>query len=236
MYYILEENILLSKDILNICYKYAEKYNLHLIRFLRFNGDKITNFEKYTKNKLLYQPEISKQIFYGKNELQQTDYYINNKFIDKKVYINALNVINKYYLSFFMIYMEDQIMNFFIFILAKSFYFLRKIGYYHIKNSMSITMNGDKIMNLRIKYIYFYLAIIVNYTKNTKYEKDIANLLITKIIRTFHTGQHLTLSKLREDLYFYNNVINLCSNSKFIEKENKNILQRFKKDALKKIV
>ena len=100
---------------------------------------------------------------------------------------------------------------------------------------MSITMNGDKIMNLRIKYIYYYLAIIFNYTKNTKYEKDIANLLITKIIRTFHTGQHLTLSKLREDLYFYNNVINLCSNSKFIAKENKNILQRFKNDVFKKI-
>jgi hypothetical protein len=91
-------------------------------------------------------------------------------------------------------------------------------------------------MNFNKQIIYFYLAIIFNNTKNTKYEKDVANLLITKIIRTFHIGQHLTLSKLREDLYFYNNVINLCSNSKFISTENKNILQRFKNDVFKKIV
>ena len=125
--------------------------------------------------------------------------------------------------------MEDQLMNYFIHIIAKSFYFLKKIGYYYIKNSISITMNGYKILNLRIKYIYIFLAIVFNYTKNTKYQKDISNLLITKIIRTFHTGQKLSITKLRENFYYYNNIINLCINSKFITRENKNILQKFKK-------
>lgn len=152
---------ILSKDILNICYKYAEKYHFNLIRFKHFNGDKVKSFNPDdNNNKLIYQPALSTIIFYGSNELQQTDYYINNKFIEKKIYIKALNIINRYYLSLYMIYMEDQIMNYFLHITAKSFYFLKKIGYYYIKNSISITMNGYKIINLRILLIFLLLKLL----------------------------------------------------------------------------
>ena len=227
---------ILSKDILKACYKYAEKYNFHLIRFKQFIGEKYTKFNQNIVNKQINQPKISTLIFYEGNELQQTDYYINNKFINKKVYIKALNIINKFYLSIYMIYMEDQIMNYFIYIASKSFYFLNKIGYYYIINSISITNNSYKIIDLRIKYIYIYLSIIFIYTKNTKYEKDISNLLITKIIRLFHTGQKLSLSNIRKDFFYYNNIINLCINSKFITKENKKILKKFKNFILKKSI
>ena len=91
---------ILSKDILNTCYNFAEKFNYEIMKFAFYKGNGIIAFDKYVNkygNKLIYQPELSTNIFYGNNELETMDYNIYNKFIKKEVYIKSLNILIHYY-------------------------------------------------------------------------------------------------------------------------------------------
>ena len=83
---------IISKSILSICYKYAEKYNYDIIKFnIKFNNGIIN------QNNLIYelgdikQPELSTNLFYLNNELLRRDFAICNKLIKKETYIISLN-------------------------------------------------------------------------------------------------------------------------------------------------
>ena len=97
-------------------------------------------------------------------------------------------------------------MNYILLTCAKSFYFSKKIGYYYLKNEMSMTKNKNKISKIRIKFIIIYLKIIFEYSKNTKYEKDMFNYLFTIL----------------------NNNFNIYLNCRFITNENKYYFHYFK--------
>ena len=134
----------LTKNILKICYKYSEKYNYEMIRFNMYTMyGKITMNEqiKNIEDRPVYQPELSTYIFYGNNELEKIDYHICNKFIRKEAYIRAINSINKNYLNMYVIYRDDSMINYLLYRVSKSFYFLKVIGYYYFINSLSVTNN-----------------------------------------------------------------------------------------------
>ena len=156
--------IVLSKNILDICFKYAEKYNFDMIRFNMYIGNKKLNLEKMIKNlqnKAIYQPELSTLTFYGNNELSLIDFTICNKFIKREVFIKALNSLNNFYLKIYITYSEDTIINFILYRISKSFIFLNKIGYYYIKNNLSITNNLFKKSKIKIQFIFILLNTIV---------------------------------------------------------------------------
>ena len=122
---------------------------------------------------------------------------------------------------------EDQIINYILLKNAKSLYFLNHIGYYYFLNSMSICKQPSKIIKNKTLFKFIYLKFIFEYSKNTKYEKDIGNYLITKSLQLF---------KLRFDNNNYNffyNIINMYLASKFLSNSNKNILINIKKSLLK---
>ena len=196
----LDPDDIITKNILNICYKYSEKYKYEMISFDIYNGEGHINLNKYSKEfkkNLLNQPEISYNIFYLNNELEITDYNIYNKFIKKEVYIKSLNSLNNFYSNIYMILMEDQIMSYILHRKAKSFYFLKLIGYYYNSNSISITKNEFKFNKMREIFIFIYLKFIFEYSKNTKYEKDIANFLFTVFYKHYKVEKELssTISK-----------------------------------------
>ena len=72
---------------------------------------------------------------------------------------------------------------------------------------------------------FFHLKIILKYSKNIKYEKDMANLLLNKLNNYLIIVQKL-LNK--EDFHFYYNIINKYLNCTFITNENKYMLNKFK--------
>ena len=225
---------ILSKNILSICYKYAQKYKYEIIRFNMYTGNgKITLNEilKNIENGPIYQPNLISYLFYGNNELDKIDYHICNKLIKTEVYIRAINSINNYYLNMYIIYRDDSIINYMIYRTAKSFYFIKRIGYYYIINSLSVTNNLFPKSNLRIKFAFILLKIIFEYSKNTKYEKDMFNFLFTIFEKKFNIGQKL--SAFAHNTQFFYNIIDIYIKSKFITKENKYILQNFK-EILKK--
>jgi glycosyltransferase involved in cell wall biosynthesis len=151
---------IISKDIIRICYKYGEKYHYDIIRFNMYLGNrKILDKNFVKKSKPIYQPELSTYIFYENDELEQIDYFVANKFIKKKVYIESLNSLNKFYFYMYMTSMEDNLMNYLLHRTAKSFFFLKKIGYMYKRTSES-TSKKKYIPKIKLKYKFIYLKLI----------------------------------------------------------------------------
>ena len=218
---------IISKNILNFCFKYAKKYNYEIIKFNQYLGHKNLLFNKVInqlENRAIYQPELSSYIFYGKNELQIIDSSLSNKFIKKEVYIRGINYLIKYYLNMFIINMEDSMMNFILQKEAKSLYFLKKIGYYYIKNSQSITKSLFKKSRLQQQFLFVYLKLVYEYSKNNKIEKDIFNLLFTNFSKELSKSTF----PFNNNINFYSELIKIFLKCKFISRENNIILKDFK--------
>ena len=149
---------------------------------------------------------------------------LHNKFIKREVYIKSLNILTKYYLNMYIIYMEDRIINFIIYKIAQSFFYIKKIGYFYLRNNISITKNEDKKIDLKLKFIFIYLKLIFDYTTNTKYDKDNANINFRKVYKFIFKN----LSKLKDNSNLFNNIINIYLKSPYITDENKYMLKYFK--------
>lgn len=229
---------ILSHNILNLCYLLMEKYNYDMIRYNTYLGEEklyygeILDKLKYTP---IFQPELSTYMYYGNNnELEMIDGFIHNKFMKREVFIKALNDLNdKNYLNNYILYLDDQIMNHVLYRTAKSFFFLRKIGYYYLPNSISITKNLMKYNELRLKFIFIYLKIAFEYSKNTKYERDMANIVLTILTRNFNVQRQL--SAITDEYYFYYDILNMYLDNLYITDENKYMLQDFKYEVERKI-
>ena len=227
---------ILYKNILNICYKFAEKYNYEIIRFNLYLGKKKIHFEKLVQiigYKIVFQKELSTYSFYATQELKVVDLNVSNKLIKKEAYIRVINYLNNIYLNLYMIYMEDALINVILHRVAKSLKNLNIIGYDYIKHSESITNNLEKINQLKIQYAFIFLKVLLEYTKKNKYEKDIANLILTSLNRRFNFIYLLSISTI--NLKYYYNIITRYINCKFISRENKIILNQYKDIIEKKI-
>jgi glycosyltransferase involved in cell wall biosynthesis len=233
---------IINKNILNFCYRYAEKYNYEIIRYKMYKGNGITtSFNEANKinnqleEKEINQPELSSYMFYGNVELQIIDYYIHNKFFKKEIFVKALSSLNNFYFNMYITLWEDTIVSFIIYRTAKSFFFLKKIGYYYVKNSQSITKNILKTSEFRIIFIFLFLKFVFENSKNSKYEKDMANLLFTELNQNHNIGYRLSSPFFKRYYNFLKNIINMYLNCKFISKNNKIILLTFKKILEKKL-
>ena len=198
---------------------------------IRFNLlDKSTNnvfFDFYVNNldsRVICQPELSVYLFYGIGYLEQIDFNLSNKFIKRLAYIRALNIMNKYYLNQYMTNFEDGIMNYILYRTVNSFYFLKKIGYYYIRNSESITIKPMLNYDNNMKFIFLQLQLVLENTKNNQYEKDMANSLLKR----FHNMIKDNFILIKKDFKFYLDIINHYLNCKFINEENKYFLNIIK--------
>ena len=223
---------ILSKNIITTCYKLAEEFKYEMIRFNMYMGkikgkDTIDYSWIELEDRPVYQPELSTYLFYGNNnELQVVDSYINNKFLLREVYLKAINSLSEEYLNMFIIYLEDSMMNYILYRTAKSLYFIKKVGYYYTQNSQSINHNLFKMTELRLKFTFVFFKLILEYSKNTKYEKDMANLLFTNLNKNFNVGSKL--SAWNEDFTYFNDIVNAYLHNMYITDENKYILEDFK--------
>ena len=221
---------ILSKNNLNILFNFAEKHNYELIRYNLYLKDEKITFKAIVENleiKPIYQPELSTYLFYGNNELQTIDCYISNKFIKRAVYIKVLNSIKNISLNLYMTFMEDSLINFLLYRTANSYFFLKKIEYYYIKNSYSITNNLYKISDLRIQFIFIYIQILFEYSKNNKFEKDMINVLFTNVIRRFNIRQNMKTNNniFNFNYNFFLTIIKKFFNNKYIYDDIKPILK-----------
>lgn len=232
----LDPDDIISKNILNICYKLSEKNEYEMIRFNSYHRDGFIINNKFSENfrkKFSRQPETSYIIFYLNNELERTDYSIVNKFIKKEVYIKSLNSLNNFYSNMYMIFMEDQFINYILHRTCKSFYFLKTIGYYYRRNTISITKNLLKYNKIIQISIFIYFKVLFEYSKNSKYEKDMANYLFTSFDKRFNFEKDFSFTTTNNNLKFYYEILNMYNNCKFISNANKNIIKKLKDQIYK---
>ena len=233
---IIDPDDIISKNILSMCYKYCEKYNYEMIRFNMYTATgkfTLDNIINQLNTFPIYQPDLSFYLFYGKKELEKIDYHIVNKFIKKEVYVKAINSIDNYYLNMHIIYRDDSIINYILYRISKSYIFIKKIGYYYGINSLGVTKNLFSRTDLRIKFAFVFLNIVFEYSKNTKYEKDMFNFLFTNFKKKF-SPFHIFSALTRNPKYYYD-FINEYLSCKFVTKENKIILKSFQKIIKNKI-
>ena len=218
---------IISRNILKICYKYAEKYNYELIRFNTYKGNNIVNFnDTFIKKKLIYQPELSTYIFNEKDKFEIIDFWVSNKFIKKETYIRALNSLkNNNFIYSYIKNAEDVMMNFILHRIAKSLFKISNIGYYHIKNSQSLSNTLFPETKLKIKFSLILLKLIFDYSKNTKKEKDMTHNFYP-IFKFLNIPNQISL--IKKHFNFYKNFIKTFIKCKFISIENKKILESFK--------
>lgn len=223
---------ILSSDILNQCLMIAEEKDYDMIRFNTYLGNKnifMYNNIKYLINKAIYQPELSSYIFYGLGYLKIIDPMISNKFIKRDILIKTLNFISIYYLIRNMIFYEDTLINFILYKVSKSYYYLKNIGYFYISNLNSSTMSynkNEKNMNRLLNSLFLFLKFIFDYTKNNKYEKDMGNEVIEKekkIILSLKSIKNL------KNFKFFEKIINLYLGNKYIRLSTKNMFTKLKK-------
>ena len=222
----LDPDDLFSNDILINGYIMAKKYDYDFIRFNLYEGNNNINFNFVIKNlisKPIYQPELNLYLFYGLGKLKEIDFFITNKIIKKNIFIKALNSINKYYLNQFMIDCEDGLINFFIYKISNSYYLMKKIGYFYIKNHKSITKECENNFKKRIKSNFLYLKFIFQYTKNNRIEKNIANFIFFDIY-SHNKDIFINIFKEIKEIEFYKEIIELYLNCKFISLNLKKIL------------
>ena len=219
---------ILTQDILDICYHYSKNNNYEIIRYNLFDQRENDIFYNSIVNKLdsrrIEQPELFYYLFYGIGKLKQIDFNLANKFIKREAYIRALNSINSFYLKQYMINFEDGIMNYILYKTSKSYYFLKNIGYFYIRNNQSITINQNINYNNRLKFIFLYLKLVFETTKNNKIEKNISILVFKWLLNLIKEG----IKSITKDINFFFDIINKYLKCRFIDNHTKNILKQLK--------
>ena len=222
---------ILEQGCLKYFYNFAKKNDYEMIRFNIYIGNRhiYTNYHiKLLKSIPIYQPQLSTYLFYSLNILRQTDYNISNKFVKREALIKALNYF--FFDKFlFMTYFEDGVLNYFLYKVSKSFYLKKKIGYYYIINKDSITTK--KKDNLNVKFTFYYLKYVFEYSKNTKYEKDMSNALFKRIAIRRNINNRIL--KINKDFNFYLDIIDEFLENEFISINNKKYLRITKANVLK---
>ena len=224
---------IISQDILKFSYKYAVENGYEIVRFLTYDGGGAIGYERFLdklKDKPIYQPELSTYLFYATNNLEINDLSINNKLIKRGAYIKALNELNSFYFNMYITNYEDRIINYLIHRKAKSFYFLKKIGYRYLRNSESITNQTFKLSEQRINFIFKYIKFLFEYTKNIKREKDIVNIVLTILNKRKNSMEsHISFMNFNSNWNFYYDIINMFLDNEFISEENKVIFKDLKR-------
>ena len=217
---------ILSNNILNISYIMAKKNNYDIIRFNLYLGHKIIFMNEIINDIIsepIYQPRLSTYIFYGKGHLELIDVCISNKLVKNEIYFKAINSINSYFLNQYMINWEDGLINFMLYKNANSFFYLKNIGYYYIRNNQSVTKTYKQNIEKAIKNAFLYLKFIFIYTKNVKYEKDITNCIFHNVLSDINI---IYFNNITKEFQFYYEIINLYLDNQYFSSSDKNILNR----------
>ena len=123
-----------------------------------------------------------------------------------------------------MITGEDGLINYLFYRTVKSLYFINKIGYYYISNNKSIST--AKFSDIKLRSIFYNIKLIFEYSKNNKYEKDMANAYIYKFLLNKENNQLKQI--INNDCEFYNEIIKIYLDCEFISIENKIKLKNIK--------
>ena len=183
---------IIASNILEKCYYVAKRYNFEFIRFnLYSDRNFVFSFipDKISCN-IINQPDLRVHLIYGLGYENIIDGIISNKFISKELFVKSLDSIKKY-LNKKMIYFEDGLMNFSLYLNAKSLYLLRSIGYYYITNFNSTSLNVN--VDSYYQCLFLFLFYVYKNTKNTILEKNMSFYLLQNYVADNNVFNKITI-------------------------------------------
>ena len=116
-----------------------------------------------------------------------------------------------------MIFYEDTLINFMLYKIVKSCFFLNNVGYLYISNPKSSTkafVENNIYTNKLLNSLFLFLNFIFQNTKNNKYEKNMINAVIEKEFEVILTPN--LFRKININFFFFENIINSFIQNKYI--------------------
>jgi glycosyltransferase involved in cell wall biosynthesis len=228
------DDMLINPYLFEELFKYHLKYNLDMIEFTVYHnkeGEKkiffpiFHHFNHYHnfKKAIIYQPELSKILFYIPNTQNYTSLIcrtIWNKLIRKAILNFTLKYVEKFFHNIYLITADDTALNILNFHFANNYSNINIPGYlYNIRNNSMSRINNQKKHDIMVSYNYLlYFNFFYNYLK--EFKKDL-NILLYDLKLGFHVL--FTFRKLNETKYIKKTI-------NFFYKINKeNISLNFKK-------
>ena len=223
------DDLFVNPNIFQICLKQALTNDIDIIEFSGFESDfnlfKLNNtipktplYLRYKKyNETIRQPQLSQYLYrkLGNYNYKLIDGFLWGKCIKSKVIRDALKIIGPKIYKMKLNYGEDRLINFVLFKVAKSFKFIKEIGYIYNKNN-----NSNSITHLNLTYNNCHdelvnIFFMFNFTKNT-YESELA------VFEIFHRFEkRINPGMNYANLKYLKNMINQMLKSQFISNYNK---------------
>jgi glycosyltransferase involved in cell wall biosynthesis len=223
----LDNDDLFINDILLKSYEEAEISNVEIIEFSgiaihqnSFANPKHIMVPKFLTQKkdgiIIRQPELSQFMYYKFNNTYQIkDAYIWGKIIKTKIYKKALVLISNDIYNHNVCWVEDQILTFGLFRIAKSFKFINIYGIIYIINYNSVSHTWAKEKVKKVYHDKFILLLcIFNLSKNSE-DVEIA---VNKAKLIFN-GISKNLDKMHKNLFI--NLYERMLNCSFISNKDK---------------
>ena len=209
------------------------KYNLDIIEYTVFYqkeeinkiyypiNHELNHYHNYSK-KIIYQPELSNIIYYKPNSKKYSSIICRtvwNKIYKRDLALKSIKYIgDSYYKSYYIIVIEDTLLNIILFNFAKNYTNLNIPGYlYNIRKS-SITrlkLTSDYITKKSISFFLFYNLLyrqIKDFDKDRNYlyyDLRLFGYMILKLKKYDKTKYYLNMAKI-----MINDIINDNKTSK----------------------
>lgn len=204
----------------------SKKIDIVQYRLLKNSNNHFYAFNEKTKDSIIYQPELSEEMFYGSGRLKQTNYYLYNKIIKREVFLKSLIYIGDETLKENLYMHEDLIQLFSLLRVANSLLYINNIGYVKFKfgNRPSLQDNNKNPLfaNQIFHDISFELNFIYEKTYNNRKDKKICYAFFI-MAKNYYTP---LIKYITEGFELIDQVFNLLINSNYFSKD---IQYRFKK-------
>lgn len=226
---------LIVGNILEKAYFIAKNQNVDVIQymFMQHKGKINYNINEKTKNGIIFQPELSDQMYYGKGHLVQDNYYIFNKIYKTKIFLDALIYIGDDILKEKLYFNEDLLQLFSVLRVANSLLFIDYIGYAKIErvdNKKSLLRNGlNPSYANKIYYDNFIeLKFLFNKTLNNKRDKAIC-LDFLRVNQFLYSS---VCGRITKGYEFFDEVFDLLLKSEYFNEGQKKGLERLRKKIM----
>lgn len=216
------DDVLLG-NILENAYITAKINNLDIVQyhFMTTYKRQYKVFREMIKRNIIYQPELSDQMYYGRGRLQQDNFFIFNKIIRTEIFLRSLIYIGDDYLKENIYMNEDLIQLFSVLRVANSLLFINLAGYakmfYYDKNQQSNFVGDPKTANRIFHDNFLELKFLFNKTKNNGHDKAIC-LDFLNMNKNLYSS---IINNITEGFELFDEVFNLLLNSEYFNVKQK---------------
>ena len=230
-----EDDIFIQKEAFSILYKQAEKNNLDILGFKMIKSTiKLENIKFKRINKefpIIFQPKLSEEMFMHSSDggIMKKEGYLTNHFIKKDILIKVIKQLDENFLNVKMTFHEDYIL---YFLLTRNAYNFQKIDriFYMVIQGWNITNQKiafrikEKTRNyeyLRCSSLLYFIEFILKYTKNTRYDKEIAFYSFDKWFLSYWCRNYSATFKRAMNISY------LYLENKYIHEKDKEKIKKF---------